>query len=215
MEMAPRMPQVRHMMPDGHILCAVSQAPDSSAIDSIFHSLMFFYEFDYTTNAFNQVLCPNGQMSYPQPCFVTIMLNLPDGGILLGIEGSNQYYIYSPGNAPLAAGKPTVAEVTESGCEYMITGALFNGISQGSAYGDDWQNGHQLSNAVRLMLQNGHTYYAPTKFWNRTGIQTGPLSDTAWFTIPANATPLMAIMRFYLAPTVLVPTLSTLHTPTA
>ena len=172
------------MMPDGHILCAVAPVPNGTATDSVFHSTSYFYDFDYTTNTFTNVGAPNGQPSYNQPSCAMMMLDLPDGNVLLGIEGCSQYYIYKPGNAPLAVAKPTIGNITQTDCSFMVTGTLFNGISQGAAYGDDWQ---MVTNypMVRL-IANGQTWYARTTNWNRTGIQTGTLPDTAYFTIPAS-----------------------------
>ncbi len=175
------------MMRDGHILCAFSPVPDGSSIDSIFHTTTYFYDFNYTTDSFTNVGAPNGQPAYNQPSGAMIMLNLPDGNVLLGIEGSNQYYIYTPGNLPLAAGKPTIDTITQAACNFMITGTLFNGISQGAAFGDDWQMATNYP--VVSLIANGHTWYARTTRWNRTGIQTGTLPDTAYFTVPSTIAP--------------------------
>ena len=123
------------MLPDGRILCTVSPVPNASGLDSLFHSPTYFYLFDYRTNSFTQIPAPGGGWSINQPCATGIMLNLPDGTILFGVEGFNQYYVYTPDSAPLAAGKPTIDTVTENTCgQFMITGTLFNGISQGSAF---------------------------------------------------------------------------------
>lgn len=172
------------MMNDGHILCAVARIPDGPAVGQIFSDTSYFYDFDYTTNTFHPLPAPGGGDSVNQPSCSSVLLCLPDGNVLLGIEGSNRYYIYTPGNPPLAAGKPTVDSVIPTGCGYMITGTLFNGITQGAAYGDDWQMATNYP-VVRLVAQ-GKTYYARTTNWNRTGIQTGNLPDTAYFTMPAS-----------------------------
>ena len=170
------------MLPNGQVLCAFAPVPNGSNMDSIFHPIMFFYLFDYTTDSFTQIPAPGGGWSINQPSCSSIMLNLADGNILFGVEGSNQYYVYTPAGPPVPAGKPTVDTVTETDCQYMITGTLFNGISQGSAYGDDWQMATNYP-MVRL-IANGHTYYTRTTNWSRTGISTGSLPDTAFFTVP-------------------------------
>jgi Secretion system C-terminal sorting domain/Kelch motif len=172
------------MMPDGHILCTLAPVPNGTAVDSIFHPIMYFYDFDYATNTFANVGSPDGHASYNQPSCASMMLDLPDGTVLLGIEGCNQYYIYTPGNPPLAGGKPAINSVTETDCNFMITGTLFNGISQGAAFGDDWQMATNYP-IVRL-VSNGRTWFARTTHWNRTGVQTGSLPDTAYFTIPVS-----------------------------
>src|SRR6185369_9121036 len=98
--------------------------------------------------------------------------------------GDDQYYVYVPDGSPLAAGKPTVSTVIQTNCtSYMATGTLFNGISEGAGYGDDWQ---MASNYPIVRLTNGaNVYYARTYDWNSTGVQRGTLADNAQFTLPA------------------------------
>jgi hypothetical protein len=169
------------MMPNGKILCAVSPTPTSA---NHFHSPTYFYEFDYTTNTFTQINAPYGGLSINAPAFIFNMINLPTGQILLSEQDSKKYWVYTPGGTPLAAGKPTINTVLQSGCtNFTITGTLFNGISEGSAYGDDWQN---ATNYPIVQLTNGaNVYYARTFNWNRTAVQTGSLADTTEFTLPA------------------------------
>ena len=65
----------------------------------------------------------------------------------------------------------------------MATGTLFNGISQGAAYGDDWQ---MPTNYPIIRLESSDTvHYARTFNWNSTGIMTGSMPDTTYFTLPA------------------------------
>lgn len=181
------------MMVNGHILLAVSQVPDAG---NTFYSPTYFLEYDYVTNAFTQITA-----NIPSPIGAnnlstaisqnTSFLDLPDGTVLMGYsanDGSNpdptQYYIYTPGSAPIAQGKPTITAVTTSDCtNYMITGKLFNGISEGTGYGDDLQNS---TNYPLIRITNGtNVYYAKTTNWNRVGaIATDSLEDTAYFTFP-------------------------------
>jgi len=118
------------------------------------------------------------------PCTTVNMLNLPDGNILVGYYGSNQYYIYTPTGAALAAGKPAVDTIIRISCtKYMATGTLFNGISQGSAFGDDWQ---MATNYPLVRLTAGtKVYYARTYNWNSTGVMRGSAADTTYFDLPS------------------------------
>jgi hypothetical protein len=170
------------MMVNGKILCAFSPMPTSST--HIFNSPTKFYEFNYLANSFTQVNAPSGGLSINEPCYYTNMLDLPDGTVLYSDQGSNHYYIYHPSGSPLVSGKPTIQSVHQTDCNtFMITGTLFNGISEGAAYGDDWQ---MATNYPLVRLTSGsNVYYARTFNWNRTGVQTGNLSDTAQFTLPA------------------------------
>jgi len=180
------------MLVNGKILCAVS--PVGTSNNDEFRSPAYFLEYDYTTNTFAQVTDTipvfgtdslKGVSSYQ-----TQMLSLPDGTILVSISQhsiSRQYYIYTPGSAPIAQGKPTIDNITDIHCNsYMITGKLFNGISEGASYGDDWQ---MATNYPIIRLTDGtNVYYARTSNWNRIGaVQTDSLEDTAYFTLPSIA----------------------------
>jgi hypothetical protein len=118
------------------------------------------------------------------------MLDLPDGTVLVSMSQSSSYstsyLIYTPGSGPIPQGKPTINAVTETSCgNYVITGKLFNGISEGAAYGDDWQMSTNYP-LVRLTNSAGDVYYATTFNWNRIGaVQTDSLKDTADFVLPS------------------------------
>ncbi len=174
------------MMPNGKILCAFSK---QAVHDTEFLTPAWFYEFNYLTNTFTEVSACAGGDSINHRCSETGMLNLPDGNILLSIQNSNQYYIYVPGGSPVASGVPVIGNITMINCDtFMATGTLFNGISQGSAYGDDWQ---MPTNYPIIRLENYDSslgnlvHYTRTFNWNSTGIMTGSMPDTTYFTLPA------------------------------
>ncbi len=168
------------MMVDGKILIASAQKNDGNGL---YKSPTWFYEFNYLTNSYLKVSAPIGGDTLSEPCYYTLMLDLPNGEVLFGNLGDLQYYVYTPSGTPLAAGKPSINTITQIACKYRITGTLFNGISEGAAYGDDWQ---MATNYPIVRLTNGpYVYYARTSDWNRTGVQTGNLLDTTYFTVPA------------------------------
>ncbi len=98
------------MMVNGKILCAVSPAPRDS---NVFYSPTAFFEFDYLTNSFTQVSAPGvtGD-TLSEACYVTNMLDLPNGTVLFSNQYSNQYFIYTPSGSQLASGMPTINNVT-------------------------------------------------------------------------------------------------------
>ncbi len=169
------------MMTNGNILLAASPLPTSA---DHFPSPTSFFEYDYTTNTFTSVGAPGGGASLPVSAYITNMLDLPDGTVLFVLQGSNQYYEYTPGSAPLAAGKPNVNNIYRIACDtFMATGTLFNGISEGAGYGDDWQ---MASNYPIIRLSSGTTVkYCRTKNWNSTGLMRGSAPDTTYFALPA------------------------------
>ncbi len=169
------------MMVNGKVLCATSHTPSSA---NHFPSPTSFYEYDYLTNTFTQVNAPGGGLTLNISCYLTNMLDLPDGSVLYGQQGSLQYYIYKPNGVQLTSGKPIINKVVRTrGTNFQITGTLFNGISEGATYGDDWQ---MNTNYPIVRLTTGRrVYYARTFNWNRTGVMTGRLLDTAYFSLPA------------------------------
>lgn len=170
------------MLPNGKILCLASAIPTSA---NHFPSPTLCFEYDYLTNTFQQIFGPTG-LTYNSSSFVWTFLNLPTGQILAALQGSSTYWIYTPDGTPLAAGKPTVTGVTRAtDGSYTLTGTLFNGISAGSTYGDDWQMNTNYP-IVRLAATNGsgNVYYTRTFNWNLTGVQTGSTVTTTQMTIP-------------------------------
>ncbi len=171
------------MMVDGKILCAFSHTPTA---DTVFPRPTEFYVFDYTTDTFTRL--PHVPYiigdSLNICAFQTNMLCLPDGNILYASQGNDQYYVYTPTGAPLAAGKPTVTALIKTDCDtFLAVGALFNGITEGAAYGDDWQ---MSSNYPIVRISSNDTvYYCATYNWNSTGVMRGTAADTTQFVIPA------------------------------
>ncbi|HTA27680.1 MAG TPA: T9SS type A sorting domain-containing protein, partial [Bacteroidia bacterium] len=177
------------MMVNGHILLAVSPINTSNA--NQFLAPIYFLEYDYTTNTFTQVTSVLPTIGTDQiagvPCNFSNMLQLPNGQVMLGEseEGVNQYWVYTPGSAAIPQGKPTINAIIPGGCpNYKLTGKLFNGISEGAGFGDDWQ---METNYPIIRLSNGtNVYYCKTTNWNRIGaLQTDSLEDTVSFSLPA------------------------------
>ncbi len=170
------------MMPNGKILLTVSPTPTSA---NHFPSPTKYYEYDYTTNTFTQVGAPGGGTTTANACYIGNMLVLPDGTVLFCNQGDDQYYVYTPGSAPLAAGKPAIGAVNRVNCDtFQVSGTLFNGITEGAAYGDDWQE--ETNYPIVRLTTATNTYYATVYNWNRIGaVMTGSLPDTAIFKLPA------------------------------
>jgi hypothetical protein len=171
------------MMRDGKILCAVS--PASSAV---FTTPTSFYVFDYSVGpngTFTQINAPGGGTTLNIPSYVTNMLCLPNGEILYGQQGSNQYYVYAPG-PQLQTNKPVITNVVNNNDgTFTLSGQQINGWSEGAGYGDDWQ---MNTNYPIVRLTKGtNVYYARTYNWSSTGILTG--AQTTNFTLPAALPP--------------------------
>ena len=170
------------MMVNGKILLAVSpQGVNSSKADGNGIGPTSFYEYDYLANAFTPAPSPGGGIS--SRAGVCKLLDLPDGTVLLSGVGS-QLYVYKPDGSPLAAGKPTIDNVKWNyNGSLHLTGTLFNGISQGAAYGDDEQMDSNFP-LVRFTDGSGNVYYGTTYNWSSTGVQTGASVVSTEVTVP-------------------------------
>jgi len=114
-----------------------------------------------------------------------IMLNLPDGNVLVSY-GSATVRVYQPDGNPVAAGKPTVTGVRfNPDGSFHLTGTRLNGISQGSSFGDDAQMDSNYP-LVRFLADSGEVTYARTFNWSSTSVQTGSRVVSTEFTMPGS-----------------------------
>jgi hypothetical protein len=168
------------MMINGKIIIAVSAVPTASVE---FASPTYYYEYDYVSNTYTQINAPGGGLSTNQISQNANMLQLPDGNVLYAsdFDNTNQYYVYVPGGtAPQASWKPVVNSIAAVTCTtFVATGIRFNGISEGSAFGDEGENDTNYP-IVRLTSSTGRVYYARSYNWNSTGVQRSA-ADTVYF----------------------------------
>lgn len=187
------------MMSNGKILCAVgTNNPNGGS-----SATMFFYEYDYrgrTTNA-DGTVNTNGAFfptssptnseagaSFHSNSYGLFFLDLPDGTILMSHAGdtNGQLYVYQPDGAPLDSGKPTIDSVSwNKDGSLHLTGKLFNGISEGSAFGDDAQEASNYP-IVRFIGGLGKVHYGRTYNWSSTGVRTGNRIVTTEATLPTD-----------------------------
>ena len=96
--------------------------------------------------------------------FIGNMLVLPTGQIL-ATDFSDDVEIYTPSPAYRPDWAPEIAggsRVLRLGLTYKISGRRFNGISQGSAYGDDVQAATNYPLVRITMKKTGHVFYCRT-----------------------------------------------------
>jgi hypothetical protein len=180
------------MMVNGKILCAVG----STAVDGGSPAPTWFYEYDYTlgtnANAFMPTSSPTNSSvgsSYNNSANKLCFLDLPDGNVLVSDSSdasAGQLYIYQPDSPPLASGKPTITSVSwNADGSLHLTGTLFNGISQGTSFGDDEQEDSNYP-LVRFTDAGGRVYYGRSYNWSSTGVMTGTKIVTTECKVPAN-----------------------------
>jgi hypothetical protein len=174
------------MMVNGIILCATTAAPVSG---NEFATNIFFYEYNYATGAtgaFTQVNGPTGVSDNNLASYQAMMLALPDGKVLYSHFGRD-LYIYTPGSGPIAAGKPTINSASWAADGLHVTGTLFNGISQGAAYGDDAQM--DTGRPIVQFTSGGTVYYGRTFNWSSTSVATGSTILTTEVAMPPTMPP--------------------------
>jgi hypothetical protein len=92
-------------------------------------------------------------------------LVLPTGQIM-ETDGSNDVEIYTPADTSYdPAWVPVITDapaVVKAGSSYLIHGIGFNGMSQASAFGDDYQSATNYPLVRITNLKTGHVFYART-----------------------------------------------------
>jgi len=113
------------------------------------------------------------------------MLVLPTGEILLDAR-LGSLYLYEAGGRPKQAWRPTIAAVPTQlavGQTYAVSGRQLNGLTQGAAYGDDFQDATNYP-LVRITSDAGGVVtYARTFGFSNMSIAPGNPSS-AKFTLP-------------------------------
>jgi hypothetical protein len=179
------------MMNNGKILCAVGP----SAANGGSPAPTWFYEYDYadhtagtngTFKATSSPLNPAIGSSNNVPSNQLSFLDLPDGTVLCCSYNKNQLYVYQPDLPPLASGKPAIHNVSwNTDGSLRVSGTLFNGVSQGAAFGDEGQDASNYPIVRFTDSTTGHVHYGRTYDWSNTGVQTGGKIVTTEVSVPS------------------------------
>ncbi len=112
------------------------------------------------------------------------MLVLPSGQVLFS-NTTNQLYVFTPGQAPVAAAVPTISGITQnSDGSFLLSGTQLNGINEGAAYGDDAEMSSNYP-IVRLTDPSGKVFFGRTYNWSSNGVATGTTTpESTDFTLP-------------------------------
>lgn len=142
-----------------------------------------FFEWDGTTmNATSAPANASVDSSY-----VGGFVVLPTGQVLF-TDFSGTVEIYTASGSPCAGCAPTIksvaATLTHGSRNNKISGTQFNGLTQGSYYGDDNQASTNFP-LVRITDSTGAVVYCRTHNW-LGGVAQGTLVTTAAFDIPAS-----------------------------
>lgn len=162
------------LLPNGNVLL--------DAGPGIFGAGSKFFEWDGA--ALNATSAPANAAA--NPSYVGDMVVLPTGQILF-TDFSSTVQIYTPSGSPCATCVPAVTSVastlTHGTNNNLIQGTLFNGVSQGAAYGDDNQSATNFP-LLRITDSAGHVVYCRTHGWGG-GVATGIRIVKTQFDIPS------------------------------
>ena len=181
------------ILPNGNIL--VGAGPIS--VPGNFNSPASYFEFDGTV--FNPTTAPpNNDCAV----YLTRLLLLPNGDVFFAREDDSSFYAYHSDDAvPQESFRPVILTCPATfgpGDTIQVSGTQFNGLSQGTAYGDDSQAATNYP-LVRLKDASGGVLYCRTSNHSTAGpggttvasmgVATGALMVTTNALIPPGLAP--------------------------
>lgn len=167
------------ILPNGNVLFA------ASPLSPLFGIPTKLFEFNPATNSMSTLSVPaalSGQLDVV-PCFVTRMLILPTGQVLL-VNNFNQLWVYTPNGQVNFGVRPVISSIVNNGGgNFTLTGKQLNGQSAESSYGDDAESDENFPIVRVRSATTGLVYYTRTTNWSSTGVGPGP--GTVDFKTPA------------------------------
>ena len=156
-----------------------------------------FYEFNGTILNNVTPTMPGTNGPNTPDSFTGRMLLLPSGRVLVTQRGDSttDVWTYTPttgsplvypdGGPEITTPPPSVIGVGQT---YSISGQMFNGFSQGAAYGDDVQNATNWPLVQITNTGSGHVLYARTHDHSRMGVEAvgDPETVSTNFDVTAN-----------------------------
>ncbi len=156
---------------------------EGSPFSGTFSTPSAFYEWNGTTLT-----------SFPNPPNVTNtasyqghLLVLPNGQIMYTDYSTDVEFLTSEGTYS-SSWQPTITSVPstlDAGTTYTISGTQFNGLSQGAAYGDDFQDATNYPLVKIVNTGTGHVFYAKTHNHSTMGLATGSTIVSTSFDVPS------------------------------
>jgi hypothetical protein len=167
------------LLPDGNVLFELSPANSQGAT-----APTHFFLFDGTsiTQIADDADAAGEASNYGY------MLMLPTGQVLYDHrQGPTSLELYSDGGTPDPAWAPRILQVDVKpapGKTYTIDGRQFNGLSEGAAFGDDWQESTDYPLVQITNDATGAVMYARTTGMTNRSIAVNAVSSVS-YTVPA------------------------------
>ncbi len=165
------------LLPSGNVLFGGSPGDSGTGLK--------YFEFNGTT--LTSVPAPGRANS--DATYFTQLLVLPNGQVLF-VDGSATVQVYTAAGSANPSWAPAIGSLSSTtltaGSTYQISGTQFNGLSQGTAFGDESENSTNYPLVRITNGSTGHVFYARTHDHSSMGVATGSLTVTTSFDVPAN-----------------------------
>lgn len=143
-----------------------------------------FYEWNGATlNGF-----PAPQNAVNDASFVGHLLVLPTGQIMF-TDFTTDVEVLTTAGTFKGSWQPAIKSaprlVTAGVPNYSISGTQFNGLTQGAAYGDDFQDATNYPLVRIVNNTTGHVFYCRTHDHSTMGVATGSTKVSTRFDVPA------------------------------
>jgi len=175
------------ILPNGNVFFAATPPQPSP---TCFGTNPQFFEFDGVTPFIPRSQPPDPYISHYFTQGIH-MLVLPTGQLFVSMGSSNlQEYLYTAAGTYLNAWRPTITNVpavlVRGHASYAIQGKQFNGMTQATSFGDEYQNATNYPLARITNSHSGHVRYVRTHAFSSMGVATGSAIVSAQFDIPTN-----------------------------
>lgn len=164
---------------DGNVIVAGS--PHGTASDA-FVTPTSIFEWNGTT--YTEITAPPNGVNTAS--YQAHMLELPSGEIMYTDYSTDVEFFTSSGTYE-AAWQPTITSVATTlvpGTTYTVSGTQLNGLSQGAAYGDDFQDATNWP-LVEAVSSTGTVSFFKSHSFSTMGVATGSAIVSAQFDVPA------------------------------
>jgi hypothetical protein len=168
------------LLPDGNVLVAASGGAANGGYSG---PPVAFFEFD-GTNWNSEPTVPNAAADVSGSMSLIV---LPTGQIM-STDGTSDIEIYTPSTTTYnSAWAPVIKVVPKSvshGKSYKLTAIRLNGMSGGSAFGDENQNATNYPLVRITNMATGHVFYARTHDHTSMAVASSNVAATT-FDVPA------------------------------
>jgi hypothetical protein len=115
------------------------------------------------------------------------LLELPSGQLLFS-DFSTDLEVFTPKGTYKAAWQPKITSVPTTlthGKSYVVKGTQLSGLTNGGAYGDDFQDSTNYALVRITNTATKHVFYAKTTNPSSFGVQTGTTVESTNFAVPS------------------------------